>query len=90
MCSSCIELRKNKRVVDSFYKFGKRATTRTSLEYAALQLTAEIMAIHIRENNQIRGLRLPHSNEETKLSQYADDTTSYCLMITALQRRSTH
>lgn len=38
-------------------------------------LTAEILATHIRANNQIRGLRLPNSNEETKLSQYADDTT---------------
>ena len=38
-------------------------------------LTAEIMATYIRENNQIRGQRLPHCNEETKLSQYADDNS---------------
>ena len=47
-----------------------------SLEYAALHtFTAEIMASHIRQNNRIRGLKLPNSNEEIKLSQYADDTT---------------
>ena len=35
----------------------------------------ETMAINIRENPRIRGIRPPGSQEELKLSQYADDTT---------------
>ena len=38
-------------------------------------ITAELMATHIRANPNIRGLTPPNSNEETKLSQYADDTS---------------
>lgn len=38
-------------------------------------LTAEIMAIHIRSNPEIKGLRLPENKQEVKLSQYTDDTT---------------
>ena len=38
-------------------------------------LTAETMAINIRENQRIRGIRPPGSQEELKLSQFADDTT---------------
>ena len=38
-------------------------------------LTAETMAINIRENPRIHGTRPPDSQEELKLSQYADDTT---------------
>lgn len=38
-------------------------------------LTAETMAINIRENPRIHGIRPPDSQEELKLSQYADDTT---------------
>lgn len=38
-------------------------------------LTAEMMAINIRENPRIHGIRPPDSQEELKLSQYADDTT---------------
>ena len=38
-------------------------------------LTAETMATKIRENSKIRGLQPPASQEELKLSQYADDTT---------------
>lgn len=37
-------------------------------------LTAEIMAINIRSNNNIKGLQIPNSRDEAKLSQYADDT----------------
>ncbi|KAL9984497.1 hypothetical protein ACROYT_G006797 [Oculina patagonica] len=38
-------------------------------------ITAELMAIHIRRNPNIHGLKPPNSTEETKLSQYADDTS---------------
>jgi exonuclease III len=38
-------------------------------------LTAETMAINIRANPRIHGIRPPDSEEELKLSQYADDTT---------------
>lgn len=38
-------------------------------------LTAEVMATHIRANASIFGLVTPTSKQETKLSQYADDTT---------------
>ena len=38
-------------------------------------ITAELMATHIRANPNIHGLTPPNSNEETKLSQYADDTS---------------
>lgn len=38
-------------------------------------LTAETMAINIRANPNIHGIRPPSSQEELKLSQYADDTT---------------
>ena len=38
-------------------------------------LTAETMAINIRQNPKIHGIQPPGSQEELKLSQYADDTT---------------
>ena len=38
-------------------------------------LTAETMAIKMRQNPRIHGIRPPASQEELKLSQYADDTT---------------
>ena len=38
-------------------------------------LTAEILAIHIRANLAIKGLCLPQSTPDVKLSQYANDTT---------------
>ena len=38
-------------------------------------LTAETMAINIRQNPRIHGIQPPNSEEELKLSQYADDTT---------------
>ena len=38
-------------------------------------LTAETMAINIRNNSNIHGLRPPDSETELKLSQFADDTT---------------
>ena len=38
-------------------------------------LTAEILALQIRANEQIQGLTLPDSKEQVKLSQCADDTT---------------
>ena len=38
-------------------------------------LTAETMAINIRQNPRIHGIQPPDSQEELKLSQYADDTT---------------
>lgn len=38
-------------------------------------LTAETMAINIRQNPRIHGIQPPGSQEELKLSQYADDTT---------------
>ena len=38
-------------------------------------LTAEILALHIRANPNIHGFKSPDSQHETKLSQYADDTT---------------
>jgi len=38
-------------------------------------LTEETMAINIRESPRIHGIRRPDSEEELKLTQYADDTT---------------
>jgi len=38
-------------------------------------LNAEILALHIRANKLIRGLRRPDSQHEVNLSQYADDTS---------------
>ena len=38
-------------------------------------LTAEILAIHIRANPSIKGIRPPQTTSEVKLSQYADDTS---------------
>ena len=38
-------------------------------------LTAETMAANIRANHKIHGIQPPSSQEELKLSQYADDTT---------------
>ena len=37
-------------------------------------LTAEILAIHIRNNNRILGFKTPN-DDQVKLTQYADDTT---------------
>jgi len=37
-------------------------------------LTADILAINIRANPSIEGLRLPQDSATAKLSQYADDT----------------
>ena len=44
-------------------------------------LTAEILALHIRKNEQIQGLTLPDSEEQVKLSQYADDQPCCWQMI---------
>ena len=38
-------------------------------------LTAEILAINIRANPSIKGIRPPQTTAEVKLSQYADDTS---------------
>ena len=38
-------------------------------------LTAELMALHIRAHPHIHGLKPPNSADESKLSQFADDTT---------------
>ena len=38
-------------------------------------IMAEILAIHIRTNPNIHGLRPPNAHTDVKLSQYADDTT---------------
>ena len=38
-------------------------------------LTTELMALHIRAHPHIHGLKPPNSADETKLSQFPDDTT---------------
>lgn len=38
-------------------------------------LTAEILALNIRNNPNIKGITLPDSRTQVKLSQYADNTT---------------
>lgn len=45
-----------------------------ALSMPLCNLNAELLAIHIRENPHIQGIR-PTNNHEVKLPQYADDTT---------------
>ena len=45
-------------------------------------LAAELLSCSIRANDHIKGIRV--SNKEIKLSQYADDTTSFCKDIESL------
>lgn len=49
-------------------------------------VVAEVLALSIRQNNSIIGFRLPGSDEETKLSQYADDTSVLCTGATSINR----
>ena len=49
-----------------------------------LILVAEIIAIKIRENNEIKGIII--DNVEIKLSLMADDTTLFVSNITSLER----
>ena len=45
-------------------------------------LAAELLSCSVRANDHIKGIRV--SNKEIKLSQYADDTTSFCKDIESL------
>ena len=45
-------------------------------------LAAELLSCSVRANDHIKGIRV--SNKEIKLSQYADDTTSFCKDIQSL------
>ena len=47
-------------------------------------LAAELLSFSIRANDHIKGIRV--SNKEIKLSQYADDTTSFCKEIESLEK----
>ena len=89
MCSSVSSCVKTNGWLTAFINLERGLRQGRPLSMPLYIPTAEIMATHIPENNQIRGLRLPHSNEETKLSQYADDTTFYCLMITVTEAFNT-
>jgi len=47
-------------------------------------LVAELMAINIRANKDINGIRLPDRDEDIKVSQVADDTTLFVRDITSI------
>lgn len=47
-------------------------------------LTAEILAIQIRANPLIKGIRPPQTTSEVKLSQYADDTSLLLRDVTSI------
>lgn len=49
-------------------------------------LSIEPFAIKIRNDNHIKGLSLPGTNTESRLSQYADDTTCIITTITSASR----
>ena len=59
----------------AFIKLERGLRQGCALSMPLYVLTAETMAINIRENSRIHGIRPPDSEEELKLSQYADDTT---------------
>ena len=59
----------------AFIKLERGLRQGCALSMPLYVLTAETMAVNIRENPKIHGVRPPDSKEELKLSQYADDTT---------------
>ena len=59
----------------AFIKLERGLRQGCALSMPLYVLTAETMAINIRENPRIHRIRPPGSEEELKLSQYADDTT---------------
>jgi len=59
----------------SFIPLGRGLRQGCALSMPLYILTAEILAITIRANTEIKGLRPPNSTTDVKLSQYADDTT---------------
>ena len=59
----------------SFIKLERGLRQGWALSMPLYVLTAETMAINIRENPRIHGIGPPDSEEELKLLQYADDTT---------------
>ena len=59
----------------SFIKLGRGLRQGCPLSMPLYVLTAETMAINIRNNPNIHGIRVPQSDKEVKMSQFADDTT---------------
>ena len=59
----------------AFIDLGRGLRQGCALSMPLYVLTAETLAIKIRENKNVKGIFPPGSKEELKLSQYADDTT---------------
>lgn len=59
----------------SFIKLERGLRQGCPLSMPLYVLTAETMAINIRNNPNIHGIRSPQSDKEVKISQFADDTT---------------
>ena len=57
------------------YQVGEGTKAGLPLSMPLYVLTAETMAINIRNNPNIHGILSPQSEMEVKLSQFADDTT---------------
>ena len=59
--------------VTSFFEISRGARQGDSLSSLLFTLVAEVLGAAIRNCKDIRGVRLPGSSEESKISQYADN-----------------
>ena len=67
---------KNKGYSDRIAKINRGVRQGCPLAALMLILVVEILAIHIKENKDIKGFTLGNDNVELQLSQYTDDTTT--------------
>ena len=59
--------------VISFFEISRRARQGDPLSSLLYTLVAEVLGAAIRNCKGVRGVRLPGSSEESKISQYAED-----------------
>ena len=76
ICNSVSSSVKTNGWLTAFITLERGLRQGSALSVPLYVLTAETMAINIRQNLRIHGIRPPDSQKELKLSQYADDTTS--------------
>ena len=68
----------------NFFKVTRSVRQGSPLSPLLIVLGAEILAQKIRQSSECRGIKLPQ-NVETKITQFADDTTVVCHDIEALK-----
>ena len=75
----------NNRVSTGYFKIERGVRQGDPLSPYLFVLAIETLAIHVRNNPKITGIKL-NVNEELKLAMYADDVTFYLVQRTLLRR----